>query len=306
MELDISTEKWNKIAGNLESVCSDNWNREKEGAIKIIERIGSESTQAEVYKLQIGDMVVAGKILPIISEHSFSDNIREIEIAKQVSKEVVSKKTIYFPIVYSSSYCNKTIYNKKSLFYEDSFKYALYEWICKGVFNTACQKRIKYANKNLNIQELITKYPDFPGNIESHVLISELCFSDLRQYISSDYSKNADDNFWLKVIFHVLKGIEYLNENMNILHNDLHTGNILLKIADVESERIFIPLIHDFGKSRKIESWNRDEKLFDVQKFLYDMSINEGLPFTIRQKCTFAIDTYDSISEMLDYFSEGF
>jgi virulence-associated protein VapD len=285
MQLNLDIDKWNTIAGNIGSICSDNWNQNYDG-IEIIERIGSDSSQGEVYKLKINDFVFAGKILPIISDKSFEDNQNEISIAKQLSQEVKNNNTIYFPIVYDSTFCEKTTFNSKSLFYEDSYKYALYNWLCKKEnMNSACKKRMINKYKNMNVKEIKNLHPDFNDiNISSHVLMSELCFSDLRQF-SIKYNKN--ESFWISIISHIFEAIKYLNENMNIIHDDLHTGNILLRLSKNETDDCYTyyPLIHDFGKSRKNDCWSMYDRITDVGKFLYDLKINPNIPDKIKIKC---------------------
>ena len=64
-------------------------------------------------------------------------------IAKELSDEVRNNRTIYFPIVYDSTFCEHTVFSKKSLFYNDSYKYALYDWLCKKENMTLpCKKRM--------------------------------------------------------------------------------------------------------------------------------------------------------------------
>lgn len=301
MRLNLDVEKWNRIAGNITSICSDTWDRNYDG-IKIVERIGSESSQGEVYKLKVQTFEFAGKILPITSDNSIEENENEIDIAVELSNEVRNNKTIYFPIVYASTLCEHTIFNKTSLFYNDSYKYAVINNLCnKENMTSACKKRLMCKYKNLDISDIKALHPEFDNiNIPSHLLISELCFSDLRQFIINN--KN-DEIFWISIIAHIFEAIKYLNETMNIIHNDLHTGNILLRIVKTEDSMIYQPVIHDFGKSRRIcknEDWSMYDRITDVGKFLYDLKINSNIPNIIKMKCKKVLIFIDQIKNDLN------
>lgn len=313
MQLDLEISKWNKIAGNIGSICSDNWSYNNKSKIEIIERIGSESSQGEVYRLKIKDFEFAGKILPIISDKSKEDNDNEISIAKQLSEEVKQKRTIYFPIVYDSGFCEKTVFNKNSLFYEDSYKYSLINYLCqKENMNSACKKRITHQFKNLTVEEIKRLYPEFHDiNIQSQVLFSEICFSDLRQFIlmaprffgnEEIFKTKKDESFWVSMIAHTLEAIRYLNEEMNILHNDLHTGNVLLRsLRDNNTCLNYQPLIHDFGKSRRLNCWTMYDRITDPGKFLYDLMImDSNIPDRIKIKCNKVLEYIDKIKNELD------
>lgn len=321
--MDLNVANWNKISGNISSICSDSWsfsdklsedtqdkppkkwNLEK---IQIVERIGTESSQGEVYRLRIGDFEFAGKILPIISDNSIEDNENEIAIAKELSKEVTDGRTIYFPIVYASALCDNTIFSKNSLFYEDSYRYnyrsSLYNVLCQREnMNSACKKRMIHKYKSLSLEELKKIHPE-NIHISSHVLMSEICFSDLREY-ASEYTREyslqieKDESFWVSIIAHVMKGIKYLNEKMNIIHNDLHTGNILIKIVDnndcLTNHLTYQPLIHDFGKSRRIQCWTMYDRVTDIGKFIHDLKLNPNISNTIKAKCEKIFRFIDSI-----------
>ncbi len=282
MELDISTDVWNKVAGNF---CSDKWKDELDdwNDITIIERIGSESSEGEVYRIQIEGREYAGKIMPISSVLAIEKNENEIAIAKELSG------LTYFPIVYAGGFCSNTKYNEKSLFFEDSYKYFLFEKVCEDK-TKACKTRMKHQYKNISVQELKTMFY-IPINISSHILISEIAFSDLRQ-ICRYYTVN--EKIWRFIILNVLKGIKCLNEEKNILHGDLHCGNVLIKVS--EKNQVEIPLIHDFGKSRKCLFDNMSDRVTDAEKFLYDLTLHVDVPKSIKTE----------IEEILKYISSIF
>jgi hypothetical protein len=294
--LNIDINNWNKISGYISKIdfCSDKWNNFFDDKIQIIERIGSDSGYGEVYKLKITDNFFAGKIMPILSEKSIEDNQNEIRIAKIVSKEVEEKRSIYFPLVYGSIKCQNTYFNPKSKFYEEGIRYSLYFWLCENVYkecSSAQKKRIINEHKNQSLNDILNKYENFPKNIFSYVMLSELCFGDLKQFLYY-YSKYLSEKSWIKLLYHIFSAIKYLNEKCGILHNDLHTSNILVKLKEKNEKKYYlIPLIHDFGKSelkKSYDLWSLEEKLIDIEKFLYDLSlqfIHCNVPPLIQKKC---------------------
>lgn len=77
----------------------------------IIERIGSDSQNAEVYRTSS----IALKVLPISKNNSYDKNQKEIDIAELASQAVLEKRTVHFPIVYGSAICEET------QFYNDDY-----------------------------------------------------------------------------------------------------------------------------------------------------------------------------------------
>jgi hypothetical protein len=75
-EIDVSTNIWKEIAGNF---CSDKWSEYDDwNKITIVERIGSESSEGEVYRVELKGKYYAGKIMPIISDKSYEKNEKYI------------------------------------------------------------------------------------------------------------------------------------------------------------------------------------------------------------------------------------
>ena len=257
--------KYNVINKLNNNFCSDKWN---ENNIKIIERIGSESSEGEVYKLKIGQDMIVGKILPIMDTKSLLKNQNEMEIAKKMSDEVLLKNTIYFLLVYKTLYCENTLYNPKSKFYENSCKYVLYQ----------DNKREFWRNKNKSLDELNLNNLN---NLEipSNILISEIAWGDLREFTSRFKIEYEHCDYILK---HLFNAIKFLNETMNIMHNDLHMGNVLILLNN--NLQIYIPLIHDFGKSEKMKTWTMYDRITDIYKILYDMSLNPNIPNSFKNK----------------------
>jgi len=295
MNIDISTSKWEKIGGNF---CSDKWLELDSGIdniedIKVIERIGSLSAEGEVYRVIFKEVEYAGKIMPINSVLSYRKNENEISIAKEMSQDVISGKTEYFPIVYASGFCKNTKYSEKSLFIEDSYRYFLFEKICANE-TSACKKRMINKYKDTSKKELEEIFINVDIDISSHIMISSMAFSDLRE-LSNLRTVNLEA--WDFIIISVLKAIKYMNEEKSILHNDLHLGNILILIND--SNILVNPLIHDFGKSIRIVKWNICERKTDPEKFLYDLTLNPKVPFYTKNKIYPIIEYIRSLTESI-------
>ena len=125
--------------------------------LNIIERIGSESQNAEVFRTGVINIEFALKILPISKNNSYDKNQEEIEIAEIASQAVLEKRTKHFPIVYGSSICQKTHFYKEDL-----------------------------TNKSKAFQG---------GETKSHILFSELASCDLKQYLKKVNPSKAEKEY---------------------------------------------------------------------------------------------------------------
>ncbi len=193
--------------------------KEKPCKIEAMERIGSASTMGEVYSHKIDNQMIAIKILPIVNLKSVSNNLKEIELAREVSQLVLDGKSKYFPLVYFDTFCDSTF------FYEHN--------------------ESKFAKQSLNYQRYDRVFTFDNFKIKSQLLFSELAYTDLRNYLS----EKVDVIILNQIIIQVLQGINDL-QNCGIIHNDLHIGNILLLFNPLETINV---LIHDFGKSIKLD-----------------------------------------------------
>ena len=91
-------------------------------------RIGSESTMAQVFEVEINNYPVAVKVLPITSKESYSQIENEVNLARLASNLVINEESIYFPIVYGGILCPETyFYNNK--YYEKSRRFQEYEYL---------------------------------------------------------------------------------------------------------------------------------------------------------------------------------
>ena len=125
--------------------------------LNIIERIGSNSQNAEVYYIRIKKNELALKILPISKNDSYDKNQKEIDIAELASQAVLENRTKHFPILYGSNICEET------QFYNDDYTSA------SQVFQN--------------------------GSSKSHILFSELASCDLKQYLRKVKPNNTEKNY---------------------------------------------------------------------------------------------------------------
>jgi hypothetical protein len=128
--------------------------------------------------------------------------------------------------------------------------------------------------------------------ISSQLLFSELAYTDLRHYLTKRIPKEILNI----IVLQVLEGIRDLQVYCNIVHNDLHLGNILL-LHNPEKE-INI-MIHDFGRSKSIKKFSSINLKTDIRTFLLEIKkyVDTYLDDEIY---TYFMDKIQNIVEMLD------
>ena len=276
----------NKERGNLENLgnLGNLGNSLNLCNIDITKRIGMESTMAEVYKIDINNESVAIKVLPILNDDSYKNNEKEFYFASLASNLVLSENSKYFPIVYTNNliFCKETYFfgsNKPKLkFYEKSLRYQQFKVLINAQTNDKIIEKIISYKKNFLDAEKIVKlldskrvkydnfvYVDLPTKICSHLLVSELACFDLEFYLD-----NYTLSEWqlLNLLQHIFLAIQDMHVKLNILHNDLHLGNILI----IKENGEYIPLIHDFGKSKFFDQKNSENTSKDILTFISHFS----------------------------------
>jgi hypothetical protein len=121
-------------------------------------------------------------------------------------------------------------------------------------------------------------YEKMIPKLKGSILISEIANADIVNY-SKDFiieRRILPNEKWISIIEGVLLGIRDM-QKQNIIHKDLHPGNVLVLIKNKEND--IIPLIHDFGNSEIIQTWSiEDTRSFDIITFL-DRLIKYELDF---------------------------
>lgn len=253
--------------------------------IDIDKRIGMESTMAEVYKVDINkNLFMAAKILPISSKDSYTNNKREFEFAIEASNLVLSGQSRYFLLVYDIAFCKEThFHGVKSTsikFQEKSLRYQQFQQLLNSTENEFIKSQIiQYKRKFMNpdyVRDLLKlENVKLSNKISSHILFSELASFDLDYYLSH-YKLTEKDLYGL--LKHIFLGIQDIQIKLNLIHLDLHLGNIVL----IQENNEYIPIIHDFGKSRKMDSksdYDLEHDLFYfISKFeekMRDLNLSE-------------------------------
>jgi serine/threonine protein kinase len=278
-------------------VCKPNEKKKSEGKksilkkciLKVSKRIGSEGIAGYVFELKSSNKLkMAAKIIPnIIRTVDVINN--ETNIATYLSNLVITNQTVYFPIVYGVYKCDNTIYSSLNKLLNNNI---LIQIIGYHIFKTCSKKSVSDINK-LNSKYKLLSTKQYLSNIKqvmkehkkkisindiiisSTILISEIAWGDLRQYIRKNRTNRTNrtnkttgtEDQLIYLLQQIIKGIITLQQH-NIIHNDLHTGNILIIISNNENE--LLPLIHDFGESVMISSeMTFNEKIIDINNLIY-------------------------------------
>lgn len=266
---------------------------EKSPIFNIKSRIGSNSTQGEVYLVRIDYIDNAAlKVMPYIDDKSKEMNDNEIRIASFLSDLVVRGEASNFPLVYHSLHCNHVIYSLNSIFYHEANRQGMRKAICNHLKGNISDRAIKLINAKLKqlsshgkytleeyIRDIIQQQDDiFPSEsktevitllennmliptMECDILISELAEIDLTQYIKKHLEKRSviPNSVIYQLLEQIFAGIIAM-QKYNIIHNDLHQGNILYRDGSW--------LIHDFGKSEMKESLDTNDSTEDILNFI--------------------------------------
>jgi hypothetical protein len=201
-------------------------------------RIGSASMDAEVYKIKFfginNEIITAAlKIMPLLNFNSEINNNREISIATLASSLVLKGKSPYFPIVYSSGFCDNVTFfavSNGGKFDQKAKNFAIIRYLMRK-FPEVSTRISRLYKANLSIPDIIQKLTLPVSNEEltqingqANYLVNELANQDLLYW--SQMPHLIDE--WRNIIRQVIEGIEDMGNLLKISHNDLHLGNILL------------------------------------------------------------------------------
>jgi serine/threonine protein kinase len=278
--------------------------------INIEKRIGSESTMAQVFKVEANNFYVAVKVLPIINEKSHPNNLKEILFAKMASDLVIARESIYFPLVYSYSSCKETYFygndtSDINKFYSKSKTFQQYDFLLKSTNDSSIRNEIIRLKRKLlsneYIKEKLLPKVQLPEFISSDILLSEIASCDLDYYLETN---NLNYEEYRELLKNIFLGIKDLHTKLKIVHNDLHLGNIL--ILDLNT---VIPLIHDFGKSRESNFEDVYDRQHDIFYFLSRLEHKFSLPKEIEKHLDAVTDIVNSsnskypIIQVVDYWN---
>jgi hypothetical protein len=267
------------------------------GDVRIIRRIGSESSRAMVFHTKICNGDRACKLLLATETNPENKNLDEIYITTKLG----AKYPTYFTKVYTIGKCSNVnipdsiknnelikdaeIWHIRSIMlptlglskreikmleveYRKTFNSDVY-------YNYLDQLFSKWSDQGIFSDENLFKLPAL-------VMCSELGFGDLKQW---SLAIRTIDN-WKYIIRHILEALEILKRE-NITHSDLHHGNILLVLVksntlfsgqeETKTENTTVKII-DFGEFK-----NEYIPGIDFGKFLEGFDYIINLPTCIKQ-----------------------
>ncbi len=278
-----------------------------------IERIGSESASASVYKMKWNTPIkmeltrgikinldCAIKIMINKSDSDVEKHKNELKYANMASDLVLNDICEYYPVVlYSSNNCDNIItYRKEDI--EKGELYVFSQCVDKSDLRNALKKYVKTQisqkehfeelKEDIRISKLIDKnktlkdcYENKNKTLSGALLVSERASGDLYQlFFGKSNKETKNDDIWIrrntkpfwKII---LKKIIIAIYHLPFMHNDLHLGNILL--VKEQSDDEWMPLIHDFGEAtsfdRNIQFAQYSNYVLDYYNFFY--SIEEAI-----------------------------
>ena len=185
-------------------------------------------------------------MIPIIDNKS-EDKIRnELYFARKTSEAVMEGIVSHFLVYYGGYDCKNTIYKEDSKFNLVSQKYSLIKKVVSRM-NKFDKKRVSRELEALSFDEVKDLYPDVEYNVESTVLFSQMLWGDVRTYLEKPRSEKE----WNLIIDQIILCAKEL-EILDIGHNDLHLGNLLIK--DINTLEL---VVHDYGRSS--EGYNKDD-----------------------------------------------
>ena len=246
------------------------------------ERIGSESSDAVVFRMDIGPACPAAvKVLLDVADFSDEKNENELRLANLVSNQVKANRTDRFPVVYGSKECKNMLFPEKvegnmRKLIERAKAYTLLSNLEKLAREKGFRRSYliwKQANSQKSYEDMLSsikakfsEYGDFDKiKLSGTVLISELVWGDLLQ-LYQELSEDEVPRIFDNLIGQGLLAIQELHD-LGISHNDLHFGNFLVRIGDGDDYKEIRVLIHDFGKSEYLnpDDWTTNKILADFK-----------------------------------------
>lgn len=270
-----------------------------------IRRIGSESSDAEVYQVEYQGFPAALKVMPLLNDDSETKDLTEIKRAFDASGLVNDRISDHFLVVYAAGICPNVTFFLHSKFTREANDYACLESLRK-----AYPHRLRHINA-LYKQIPSAVYPrsyevaarlgldnsvcDF-GKARAHLLLSELAQEDLRNWATRAHPVEI----WYEVIRQIFEGIRDLHAELSICHNDLHPGNVLIAVG--QPLRV---IIHDFGRSVQLtdDNWKEDYQEI-LNKIRYeDLLISRDIRDTCLTILQF-ISRYEDPVDESDFYEE--
>ncbi len=256
--------------------------------LHIVRRIGSKSMDAVVFaallfnsaqrilpRRNVLPQKVAVKFMPVESERRHRRNLEEIAIAKRASQLVLRGISSHFLLVYGSTSCQSVLLPQES---EQNF--------CNSIFLSRAQRALARTGapatqQSLEVKRLLAAlrsnlddekfiavcsemnlHCDLNKYVSCDVLVAEYAWGDLKTWLH-DYSLTFAD--WINVLSQVFEAIDTMQKHMQVLHNDLHLGNVLMMLYNKQA----LCIIHDFGQAEyPVDFGTAEKRTHDALKFI--------------------------------------
>lgn len=227
-------------------------------------RIGSDSTQAMVFKVVLGGIPLACKVMLVTKRNPFSANLTEVRVTEMLGK----KYPAHFVKVYGAYDCDNVILPRiiqnKSLV-DEAIIYNIQTRILPDLLSKHEITKMEVLYRSTDDKSIYSEF--WSANLPALLMFSELGHTDLKNW----EMKWRTLGEWNSVIDQVLEALEALKRE-NITHGDLHHGNVLL-MSDGQVKLI------DFG-----EFSNEYEPHRDLDIFLQGFSYIDNLPESVKQR----------------------
>ena len=151
------------------------------------------------------------------------------------------------------------------------------------IYIASLNDRLIHSLLYLNEYYGIAQNPD----TKDFIIIMKYYKSDLRNYITKEFGNIKWDKK-LKILLHIAQGLRHIH-NQNIIHQDLHSGNILCENEDDV-------VISDLGISKSAMESTIDNKIYGIISYI--------APEILRgKKCTKASDIYSFSMIMWEFMT---
>jgi hypothetical protein len=249
-------------------------------ASRILWRIGSVSSDAEVFEIEHDHLRAALKVMPWLDSGSHHKNQNEIEIAIRASQLVRDRVSEHFLLVYGSGTCPNVNFYPGSKFTAPAVDYASLLSLQERYPEKARRIQLMYSqmegsDRSSRVAERLSLAPT-KAPARADFLISELGSEDVKQWSSRC---KHEPEVWFDIAQQAITAIYHLHKGLSVSHNDLHPGNLLL----VGSRLV----IHDFGRSTGLNSSNWKD---DYQELLYRLQELTYIPSEVKKNLALTLE----------------
>lgn len=244
------------LHNEMENVCSIESNNN-------ITRIGSDSGNAQVYKLVLSNgKSVALKLIP--EKMGMDIILREIKYSVRASEAVVACKCPYFPIIYEYGKCHN----------------------------------MKLQEGNL-LSELVDDYGYDEDSLAGMFIVMELASYDLIHWLKFEHSLQQ----WVSMLMKILDAVHFMNTDLNILHMDLFCKNIVVGDKDIPLIIDFgISKDYDTAVNEGLsKSYDFNTIFSDVYSYIDGIGEKEGHIAKVPLEIVEFFNNYDMLVGNLEY-----